>query len=43
MSPSDCAMIAGPERFTPQGANSLVVKKLSGSSDQKFTPSSSWV
>ena len=39
MSASDCAMMAGPEMFTPQGGNSLTVKKLSGRSDQKFSPS----
>ena len=39
MSASVCAMIAGPEMFTPQGGNSLTVKKLSGRSDQKFSPS----
>jgi len=33
------AMIAGPEMFTPQGGNSLTVKKLSGRSVQKFSPS----
>ena len=42
-SASDCAMMAGPEMFTPQGGNSLTVKKLSGRSDQKFSPSFSVV
>ncbi len=39
MSASVCAMMAGPETLTPQGGNSLTVKKLSGRSDQKFSPS----
>ena len=43
MSASDCAMMAGPEMFTPQGGNSFTVKKLSGRSDQKFSPSFSSV
>ena len=31
---SVCAMMAGPETFTPQGGNSFTVKKLSGRFDQ---------
>jgi len=35
---SDLAMIAWPVMFTPQGGNSLAVKKLSVRSGKKFSP-----